>query len=148
MNLAAERAAELAATVTRARDRAQPPYHAPYGASGSARALAALAAGDVAGAIKLAAGSGALSLARLVVAEVRTAAENDRLVSPRAVEAAGDILDRTAGTTTTAEALLRVRALRVIDDAFIQIDPPPPLGASVPADQFESRWRERVDRAG
>jgi hypothetical protein len=102
-----------------------------------------LAASDVAAAEKLAPAAGPLSLARLVVAEVRKPSENDRLVSPRAVEAAGDILDRTAGTTTPAEALVRVRALRVIDDAFIQIDPPPPLGASVPSAELDRRWRER-----
>jgi tetratricopeptide (TPR) repeat protein len=138
-----ERTAELAATVACARNRSTPPYHAPRSASGSARALAALAASDVAAAEKLAPTAGPLSLARLVVAEVRKPSENDRLVSPRAVEAAGDILDRTAGTTTPAEALVRVRALRVIDDAFIQIDPPPPLGANVPSAELDRRWRER-----
>lgn len=148
MNPSPELAAELAATVTRARDRATPPYHAPHEGTASGRALAALAAGDLAAAQRLVAGAGPLALARLVVAEVRTPADNERLVSPRAVEAAGDILDRTAGTTTPAEALLRVRALRVIDDAFIQIDPPPPLGAQVPAAEFVRRWRERLDRAG
>jgi hypothetical protein len=143
MNPVPERTAELAATVACARSRSTPPYHAPRSASGSARALAALAASDVAAAEKLAPTAGPLSLARLVVAEVRKPSENDRLVSPRAVEAAGDILDRTAGTTTPAEALVRVRALRVIDDAFIQIDPPPPLGANVPSAELDRRWRER-----
>jgi hypothetical protein len=144
MNPVTERAAELAATVARARDRATPPYHAPRSATASERALAALAASDLVAAEKHAVTAGPLSLARLVVAELRKPSENDRLVSPRAVEAAGDLLDRTAGTTTPAEALVRVRALRVIDDAFIQIDPPPPLGACVPAGELERRWRARV----
>ncbi len=145
MNPSPEHAAELKATVAHARERTTPPYHAPRNATASARALAALAAGDLAAAEKQAASAGPLSLARLVVAEVRKDSENERLVSPRAVEAAGDILDRTAGITTPAETLVRVRALRVIDDAFIQIDPPPPLGARVPAGDFERRWRHRAD---
>lgn len=146
MNTVPERDAELATTVARARDRSPPPYHAPRSATASARALAALAANDLPAAEKHAAVAGPLSLARLVVAEVRKPTENDRLVSPRAVEAAGDILDRTAGTTTLAEALVRVRARRVIDDAFIQIDPPPPLGANVPTAEFHKRWSDRADR--
>ncbi len=146
MNPAPELAGEFTATVNRARDRSTPPSHAPRSATPAARALAALAASDLVAAENHVASAGPLTLARLVVAEVRRPTENDRLVSVRAVEAAGDILDRTAGTTTPAETLVRVRALRVIDDAFIQIDPPPPLGANVPTSDFERRYRERLDR--
>jgi hypothetical protein len=45
-------------------------------------------------------------------------------------------------------ALCRVRALRIRDNAFVQIDPPPPLGSRLSPEQFERQYQERAKRSG
>ncbi|HEU4727193.1 MAG TPA: hypothetical protein VFT22_04875, partial [Kofleriaceae bacterium] len=72
--------------------------------------------------------------------------ENGIPVSPRALEAAVGILSRSAGATQPDAVLARIRALRIRDNAFIQIDPPPPLGARLTPDDLERAYAERDRR--
>jgi hypothetical protein len=69
-------------------------------------------------------------------------------VSPRALDAAIEILARSAGATQPDAVLARIRALRIRDNAFIQSDPPPPLGTCSTPEQFEREFAEREGRPG
>jgi hypothetical protein len=79
----------------------------------------------------------------LAACEFRTPDVGGIPVAPRALEAALVILGRTAGASHPEAVLARIRALRIRDNAFIQLDPPPPLGARYTAEQFEHGWAER-----
>jgi tetratricopeptide (TPR) repeat protein len=87
-------------------------------------------------------------IARIALAacEVRGDDDNGLPVSPRALDAATAILERSAGATEPEAVLARIRALRVRDNAFIQIDPPPPLGTRCTAEEFERGLAEREHR--
>ncbi|TMQ27931.1 MAG: hypothetical protein E6J90_01370 [Deltaproteobacteria bacterium] len=82
----------------------------------------------------------------LAACEVRRDDESGIPVSPRALDAAVAILERSAGATEPDAVLSRIRALRIRDNAFIQIDPPPPLGARYTPEQFEQGYAERDRR--
>jgi hypothetical protein len=82
--------------------------------------------------------------AALAASEYRTDVENTAPVSARAIEAARLALERTIGTTDPHAALARIRALRLRENAFIQIDPPPPLGARMTPQEFTARLAARV----
>jgi hypothetical protein len=56
------------------------------------------------------------------------------------------ILERSTGATQPDAVLARIRALRIRDNAFIQIDPPPPLGARDTPEDFERAYAERERR--
>jgi tetratricopeptide (TPR) repeat protein len=84
--------------------------------------------------------------AALAACEFRTQDENGIPVAPRALEAAVAVLGRTVGATHPDAVLARVRALRIRDNAFIQIDPPPPLGVRFSSDEFERAYAERERR--
>ena len=56
------------------------------------------------------------------------------------------MLDRTRGATDPEAVLARIRALRIRDNAFIQIDPPPPLGLRYSQQEFERAYLERDKR--
>jgi hypothetical protein len=84
--------------------------------------------------------------AALAACEVRRDDEGGIPVSPRALDAAIEILARSAGATQPDAVLARVRALRIRDNAFIQSDPPPPLGARYTPEQFEREYAEREGR--
>jgi hypothetical protein len=56
------------------------------------------------------------------------------------------ILERSKGATQPEAVLARIRALRIRDNAFIQIDPPPPLGARYTPEEFERAYAERERR--
>jgi hypothetical protein len=107
------------------------------------RAFAELERGEFDG-LFAAAGSPSWGIARaaLAAAEFRRDDESGVPVSPRALDAALAILGRSRGTTQRDATLARIRALRIRDNAFIQIDPPPPLGARMSADEFEQRHTE------
>ena len=145
MNPVPEHAAELDDTVACARERRTPAHRVGARGGPGARTLARLVAGDVAGCARLARGGTTwdLRIAELLAAVVRAPGEDDRLLSPRALETASAILDQSAGVTERDAVRARLLARRVVDDAFIQIDPPPPLGARVAADDLDRRWRER-----
>jgi hypothetical protein len=53
------------------------------------------------------------------------------------------ILGRSTGAIAPEAVLARIRALRIRDNAFIQIDPPPPLGLRYTPEQFEQAYAER-----
>mgnify|MGYP000897100198 CR=1 FL=1 len=55
---------------------------------------------------------------------------------------------RSLGALSVEAALCRVRALRIRDNAFVQIDPPPPLGSRLTPEQFERQYLERERRSG
>ncbi|MGE5185115.1 MAG: hypothetical protein ACM31C_23765, partial [Acidobacteriota bacterium] len=87
-----------------------------------------------------------VTCAALAACEFRRADESGIPVAPRALEAATDVLARTVGATGVDAVLARVRALRIRDNAFIQIDPPPPLGLRFTSDEFEHAYMERDRR--
>lgn len=82
----------------------------------------------------------------LMANEFRGEDESGIPVAPRALDAAVAILGRTEGTTNPDATLARVRALRIRDNAFIQIDPPPPLGLRYTLAEFERAYQERDRR--
>jgi hypothetical protein len=82
----------------------------------------------------------------LLACEFRNPDESGIPVAPRALDAAVAILNRTEGATIPDAALARIRALRIRDNAFIQIDPPPPLGLRYTPEEFEKAYTERERR--
>jgi tetratricopeptide (TPR) repeat protein len=84
----------------------------------------------------------------LLASEFRTEDESGIPVSPRAIDGALAILNRTVGATHPDAVLARIRALRIRDNAFIQIDPPPPLGVRYTPEEFEQAYSERDRRPG
>ena len=90
--------------------------------------------------------SWSITRAALAACEFRKEDESGIPVSPRALEAAVAVLSRTEGATNVEAVLARVRALRIRDNAFIQIDAPPPLGLRYTAEDFERAYIERDKR--
>lgn len=84
--------------------------------------------------------------AALAACEFRTDDESGIPVAPRALDAAITVLDRTRGAVHPEAALARIRALRIRDNAFIQIDTPPPLGLRYSPQDFERAYLERDKR--
>src|SRR5262249_26328839 len=78
-----------------------------------------------------------IARAALAACEFRTEDESGIPVSPRAIDGALAILGRTQGAAHPDAVLARIRALRIRDNAFIQIDPPPPLGLRYTLEEFE-----------
>jgi hypothetical protein len=87
-----------------------------------------------------------ITRAALAACEFRTQDENGIPVAPRALESAVAVLSRTIGATDLHAVLARIRALRIRDNAFIQIDTPPPLGVRFSAEDFERAYMERDRR--
>jgi tetratricopeptide (TPR) repeat protein len=87
-----------------------------------------------------------ITRAALAACEFRKDDESGIPVPPRALDAAVAVLQRTVGTTNLDATLARIRALRIRDNAFIQIDPPPPLGARMTWEDFERGYLERSAR--
>ncbi len=87
-----------------------------------------------------------IARAALAACEFRRDDESGIPVSPRALEGAVSILGRTEGVTQTEAVLVRIRALRIRDSAFIQIDPPPPLGLRYTPEEFDRLYAERDRR--
>jgi tetratricopeptide (TPR) repeat protein len=88
-----------------------------------------------------------LARVALATAEFRHPTDNDRPVSPLALEIAQQILDRSAGQTDKHASLARVHALRIRENAYLQIDAPPPLGARLPRERFAALFRGRAGSA-
>nr|MBA3500578.1 hypothetical protein [Deltaproteobacteria bacterium] len=82
----------------------------------------------------------------LAACEFRKDDESGIPVAPRALDAAVAILGRTEGATNPDAVLARIRALRIRDNAFIQIDPPPPLGLRLTPEDFERAYADRDRR--
>lgn len=82
----------------------------------------------------------------LAAAEFRQEDESGIPVAPRALDGAIAILARTEGATQIEAVLARIRALKIRDNAFIQIDPPPPLGLRFTPEEFDRLYQERDRR--
>lgn len=118
-------------------------------ASPERKAFGALEEGDVAAAAEeLDSDSWMRVRAALAAAELRRVEENGVPVAAAAIDAARQILARTIGTLNMDAALCRLRALRILDNAFVQIDPPPPMGSRLTSEQFERQYQERERRSG
>ena len=87
-----------------------------------------------------------ITRAALAACEFRTLDESGIPVAPRALDAAVVVLTRSAGAIQPDAVLARIRALRIRDNAFIQIDPPPLLGARFTQEEFERAYHERDKR--
>jgi tetratricopeptide (TPR) repeat protein len=90
--------------------------------------------------------SWSITRAALAACEFRTLDESAIPVAPRALDAAVAVLGRTIGATHPDAVLARIRALRIRDNAFIQIDAPPPLGTRYTWEDFERAYMERDRR--
>ncbi|MEZ4366574.1 MAG: hypothetical protein R2939_09840 [Kofleriaceae bacterium] len=126
-------------------DARQAPAVAPEPADAlERRAYAALERGDLATVHQLTEGSTAagVRLIALVAAE-RRADDDPAAVPVRELEAATGTLERTAGATAPASVLARLRALRLRENAFILIDPPPPAAPRLPAARFDAEYAQR-----
>lgn len=118
-------------------------------ASPERQAFAALAAGDLELAAEELDGESWMRVrSALAASEFRRPEENGVPVAVAAIEAAKQVLARTVGCLGLDAALCRVRALRIRDNAFVQIDPPPPLGSRLTPEQFERQYQEREKRSG
>src|SRR5205823_10169551 len=84
-----------------------------------------------------------IARAALAACEFRRDDESGIPVAARALDAAVAMLRRTEGATTADAVLARIRALRIRDNAFIQIDPPPPMGVRLTPEEFERAYAER-----
>ncbi|HEY5922487.1 MAG TPA: hypothetical protein VIV11_12485, partial [Kofleriaceae bacterium] len=141
-----ELAADLIETMDRIVAQQMPPVRTSFEYSMERRAWAELEAGrfeTLTSAITNP--SWGIARAALAACEFRTQDENGIPVAPRALEAAVAVLGRSVGAMEPHAVLARVRALRIRDNAFIQIDPPPPLGLRFTWEEFERAYME-LDR--
>ena len=140
-------AAELIETMDRIVAQQDPPVRPSAEASMERRACIDLENGMF-DALSPAISSPSWGIARVALAacEFRKDDESGIPVSPRALDAAVAMLARTEGTTHPEATLARLRALRIRDNAFIQIDPPPPMGVRYAVEEFERAYAERDRR--
>ena len=140
-------AAELIETMDRIVAQQSPPIRPSGELSMERRACHDLEAGNFDSLVSATTSpSWGITRVALAACEFRTADESGIPVSPRALDAAVAILGRTEGATTPDAVLARIRALRIRDNAFIQIDPPPPLGLRYTPDEFDRAYAERDRR--
>ena len=142
-----ELAAELIETMDRIVAQQAPPIRASAEISMERNAFADLEAGRFE-LIETAFSSPSWGVTRAALAacELRHEDESGIPVAPRALEAALAVLDRSAGAADPEAVLARIRALRIRDNAFIQIDPPPPLGLRMTTEEFLRAYVERSKR--
>ena len=142
-----ELAAELIETMDRIVAQQEPPVRPSPERSMERTAWADLEAGRFASLTSaITSPSWGITRAALAACEFRTDDESGIPVAPRALDAAITVLDRTRGGTHIDAVLARIRALRIRDNAFIQIDPPPPLGVRYSTEDFERAYAERDRR--
>ena len=140
-------AADLIETMDRIVAQQTPPVRASAELSVERRAFQELEAGNFdALTTSITSPSWGVTRAALTACEFRTQDESGIPVSPRALEAAVAVLNRTVGSMHPDATLARLRALRIRDNAFIQIDPPPPLGLRFTWEEFERAYMERDKR--
>jgi tetratricopeptide (TPR) repeat protein len=142
-----ELAAELIETMDRIVAQQAPPVRTSVEYSPERKAYAELEAGrfdQLVGGIQ----SQSFGIARVALAasEFRQDDESGIPVAPRALDGAVAILQRTEGAMAVEAVLARIRALRIRDNAFIQIDPPPPLGLRYTPEEFDRLYAERDRR--
>lgn len=141
---AAEAAAKLQSSIPTLEPGTQP---AALGAAAydlDDRAFEALRAGDTDKVQTLAAEGDSWQLFRAAMAasETRTGSPDEPPVPSAALAAADHVLEKSAGATSTDAVLAHIRALRVMEDAHIGVDPPPPLGTRM----TDERFREELAR--
>jgi tetratricopeptide (TPR) repeat protein len=142
-----ELAAELAVTMNRIVAQQAPPVRPSVEHAPERQAYDALVAGKLDELVAaVASPSWAIAGAALAACEFRRDDEGGVPVSPRALDAAVLILERSEGALHPEAVLARIRALRIRDNAFIQIDPPPPLGTRYTPEEFERTCAERERR--
>lgn len=142
-----ELAADLIETMDRIVAQQSPPVRPSLELSEERLACAELEAGQFETlAQEIGSSSWGIARAALAACELRTDDESGIPVSPRAIDGAIAILARTQGATLADAVLARIRALRIRDNAFIQIDPPPPLGLRYTPEEFERAYAERSRR--
>lgn len=113
------------------------------------QAFAALEAGDIdAAAEELGSDSWVRVRAALAATEFRRIEENGVPVASLAIDAARQVLARSIGSLNLDATLCRIRAQRILDNAFVQIDPPPPMGSRLTVEQFERQYQDRERRSG
>ena len=142
-----ELAADLAETMERIVGQQAPPVRPSVEPAMERQACDDLEAGNF-DLLVPAVSSPSWGIARVALAacELRRHDEGGVPVSPRALDAAIVVLQRSQGATHPDAVLARIRALRIRDNAFIQIDPPPPLGVRFTAEEFERAYAERARR--
>ncbi len=86
---------------------------------------------------------GAVFRAALAAHEYR-GSNGSNVVANHALDAAILALARSEGSQQLDVTLARIAALRIRENAFIQIDPPPPLGEAIEPTQFEHWYAERL----
>jgi tetratricopeptide (TPR) repeat protein len=124
----------------------QPPEPKPMRTGTSAaRALKSLLEGDAKAGLAVVARAkvGAEGLARLVAARYRETGEEAVLVTPRALDAARDVLAGTAGAKEPADSLARAVAMKLVEDACAPVSPPATLGKRFSRDAFREGFVER-----
>jgi hypothetical protein len=140
-------AQDLIETMDRIVAQQTPPIRASTEVSMERQAFADLEAGNFESLTSaITSPSWGITRAALTACEFRTEDESGIPVAPRALDAAVAVLGRTEGSITPDAVLARIRALRIRDNAYIQIDPPPPLGLRYTPEEFERAYLERDRR--
>jgi len=140
-------AAELIETMDRIVAQQTPPTRPSIELSMERRACADLEAGNFENLMSaISSPSWGIARAALAACEFRRDDESGIPVAPRALDGAVAILGRTEGATHPEAVLARIRALRIRDNAFIQIDPPPPLGLRYTPEEFDRAYADRERR--
>jgi len=142
-----ELAAELIETMDRIVAQQEPPVRPSIEMSMERQAYYDLEAGKFETLVS-AISSPSWGIARVALAacEFRKEDESGIPVAPRALDGAISILGRSEGAMQPEAVLARIRALRVRDNAFIQIDPPPPMGLRYTPEEFDRAYAERDRR--
>ncbi len=142
-----ELAAELIETMDRIVAQQTPPIRASAELSIERQAYTDLETGKF-DSLVAAIHSPSWGVARVALAacEFRKEDESGIPVAPRALDGAVAILSRTEGAMHVDAVLARIRALRIRDNAFIQVDPPPPLGLRYTPEEFDRLYAERDRR--
>ncbi len=146
MNPLADNKAEFEETVRLCRAQETPPFKPTPEGSIERRAWDALADGDFAAVEQMAISGNSWGLFRaaLAASEFRFDSDNNVPVPGKALDGALMVLDRTIGNPLPDACLARIRALRIRENAFIQIDPPPPMGARMRREEFEQALAQRA----
>jgi tetratricopeptide (TPR) repeat protein len=107
-----------------------------------------LAHGEFAAVAALERSSPRLARVALAAARFRFESENDVTVTPRLLEAALDVLARTAGDAGVDASLARIDALLARENALFPVDTPCPLGTRIPREEFGRIFEQRSGRGG
>ncbi|MEO8702481.1 MAG: hypothetical protein ABI867_20725 [Kofleriaceae bacterium] len=142
-----ELAAELIETMDRIVAQQSPPVRPSSEQTMERQAYGDLEAGKFENLVTaISSPSWGIARAALAACEFRRDDESGIPVAPRALDGAVAVLGRTEGATQPEAVLARIRALRIRDNAFIQIDPPPPMGLRYAPEEFDRLYAERDRR--